>query len=145
MEEANLEAALEAQQTLVESSLELVRTTYRESLDEGVKRPVVVLVDCEDDLGGQVARGWLGDEEIDDAIALQHADNEADHDADAGVDTTVFARALPWNEAAGDLREAFPYLAPALDTPPSDDGVFVISITAGGASALTAPLEDTTD
>lgn len=134
MNDAETEAALEAQQTLAESSLELVETTYREAIDEGMSSPIVLLVDCEDELGGQIARGWLGDEAIDDAIAMQQ---QSDDDEDG---TTVFARALAWKEAAGELRDAFPYLAPALQHPPGAGGVLVISITAGGASALTAPL-----
>ena len=29
------------------------------------------VVDCEDEIGGQIVRTWLGDEAVDDAIAEQ--------------------------------------------------------------------------
>lgn len=122
---------LEAQQSLVESSLPLVFQTYDEALAEGQTQPIVVLLDCEDELGGEIARGWLGEEAVNDAVAMRHAD-------DASADTTVFARAAPLAACRGELAEAFPYLAPALVSAP-DDGVLVIGVTAGGASALTAP------
>lgn len=124
---------LELQQELVETALPLVFSTYDEAERDGVQSPLVVLVDCEDELGGQIARGWLGEEVVDDAIAANLPDEDPDSQ------TTVFARALGWEEAAAELAEAFPYLGPALESAPPDDGVFVVSITAGGASALTAP------
>ncbi|MEN0110013.1 MAG: hypothetical protein AAF805_04755 [Planctomycetota bacterium] len=130
-------AALEAQQEFVESALELVFETHRGAVEEGVVEPIVVLLDCEDDLGGQIARGWLGDEAIDDAIALEHADADAE-----GADvTTAFARALPLAEASGELAEAFPYLADSLAEIDPSDGVVILGVTAGGACLLTAPLD----
>ncbi len=123
-----------AHQLLVESSLPLIFATYDEAVEEEVASPMVVLIDCEDELGGQIARGWLGDEVVDDAIAAE----EPGEDPDA-VQTTVFARALAWDEAFPDLVEAFPYLAPALETGPPEDGVFLVGVTAGGAAAFTAP------
>jgi hypothetical protein len=127
---------LEVQQSLVESALPLVFEVYDEALKAGVTAPIVVLVDCEDDLGGEIARGWLGDDAIDDAIAAQAADDDSPHESEP---TTVFGRAIAWDDACGDLSEAFPYLKPILSGRPPDDGVFVIGVTAGGASALTAP------
>ncbi|TWT42527.1 hypothetical protein [Botrimarina hoheduenensis] len=153
MNDPELEAALDAQQTLVESSLPLVREVFLQAQRDRVAHPLVVLIDCEDELGGDVARGWLGDETVNDAIALQHAEqvaareNEAadepehdeDHDEPA---TTVYAHGIAWSEARGVLSAAFPYLEPILDMKPAPEGILVISITAGGASALTAPLSD---
>lgn len=125
-------AALDAQQTLVESSLPIVFATYDEAQADGVAQPVVVLVDCEDELGGEIARGWLGDEAVSDAIAMRHAD-------DPDAETTVFARAVALADCRDELGRAFPYLAPVFESPPPDDGVLVVGVTAGGASALTAP------
>lgn len=127
---------LEIQQSLVESSLALVFGAYDEAVAAGVARPLVVLLDCEDELGGAIARGWLGDEVVEDAVAAQAAADETHGEADP---TTVFARAIAWDEARDDLAAAFPYLAPALAEGPPEDGVFVVGVTAGGASALTAP------
>ncbi len=125
---------LDAHQLLVESSLPLIFETYDEAIEEEIAGPMVILVDCEDELGGQIARGWLGDETIDDAIAAEAPSEDPEE-----VQTTVFARAIGWKEAQADLAEAFPYLAPALDSGPPADGVFVVGITEGGASAFTAP------
>lgn len=125
--------ALEAQQSLVEDSLPLVFQTYDEAITAGEKSPVVILLDCEDPLGGEIARGWLGDEEVDQAIAIQQAEGNGDESP------TVFARAIAWELCREELCEAFPYLAAALAEPPTDEGVLVLGVTAGGASALTAP------
>ena len=127
--------AIEAQQQLVEERLDLVFATYDEAIADGVEAPVLMLVDCEDELGSQIARGWLGDEQIDEAIAVHRADSGGE----PGGGATAFARGVPWKESRAELSEAFPYLADALQSPPPSDGVLVISITAGGASALTAP------
>ncbi|CAE7370173.1 unnamed protein product, partial [Symbiodinium sp. CCMP2456] len=103
---------LELQQSLVESALPLVFEAYDEAVEAGVAAPIVVLVDCEDELGGEIARGWLGDDAIDDAIAAQVASEDA---PDEGDPTTVFARAIAWDDARDDLAAAFPYLKPILD------------------------------
>lgn len=124
---------LDLQQSLVESSLPLVFETYDAAVAEGFTQPLVVLVDCEDEIGGALARAWVGDDAVDDAVA-HHSGAEAD-----GEPTTVFARAIAWDDATADLSAAFPYLGPILKAPPPEDGVLVIGVTAGGASALTAP------
>lgn len=126
---------LEQQALLVESSLPLVFQAYDDALDDGVATPLVVLVDCEDDLGSQIVRGWLGDDAVDDAIAEQPPESD-----DGQALTTVFARAVPWSEASA-LGEAFPYLAETLAMGPPEGGLLVVGVTAGGASALTAPWE----
>ncbi|QDU87587.1 hypothetical protein Pla175_09520 [Pirellulimonas nuda] len=118
---------LEQQQAMVESSLGLVFQTLDDAVAEGVSQPVVWLVDCEDEVGGAIARGWLGDEAVDDALA------EADEE-----DATLFARAIAWDDCRREAPEVFPYLAPVFDQPPTE-GVLVIGVTAGGASALVAP------
>ncbi len=120
---------LEQQQAMVEASLELVFQTLDDALIDGVRLPVIWLVDCEDEIGGAIARGWLGDETIDDALA--QADDE---------DATLFARAIAWDDCCREAPAVFPYLAPVFDHPP-EDGVLVIGVTAGGASAIVAPSE----
>jgi hypothetical protein len=144
-----LEAALEAQQWLAESSLDAVFEAYDEAVEQGLESPVIVLVDCEDELGGEIARGWLGDEAVDEAILWrQSEDTLAEEQGEPGEEedddeerTTVFARAVGWTDAQTEINEAFPYLVEAFEEGPPDDGVLVISITAGGASALTAPFD----
>lgn len=122
---------LEQQQQLAETSLPLLFQTYDDALAEQVDRPVLVLLDCEDDIGGAIARGWLGDEAVDDAIA--YTDDESE--------TTVFARAVAWEASCSEIPKFFPYLASVFAQGPPVDGFLVISVTSGGASALTVPLD----
>ncbi|TWT86573.1 hypothetical protein Mal64_33990 [Pseudobythopirellula maris] len=129
---------LDAQQALVENSLALLFETYDTALSDGVKDPVVLLVDCEDDLGAQIACGWLGEEAVDDAIAMQHAEAA---DAEAELDTTVYARAFAWRECQQELPSAFPYLADVFAGGPPVGGFLAVGVAAGGASALTVPEE----
>jgi hypothetical protein len=144
-----LEAALEAQQWLAESSLDAVFEAYDEAVEQGLESPVIVLVDCEDELGGEIARGWLGEEAVEEAILWRQSEDTLAAEQDGGDEeddedeerTTVFARAVGWSDAAKEISEAFPYLVEAFEEGPPDDGVLVISITAGGASALTAPFD----
>ncbi|MBX3424384.1 MAG: hypothetical protein KF688_01770 [Pirellulales bacterium] len=127
-----LEAALESQQALLESCLPLVFAEYDEAIQRNVPTPVVVLVDCEDEIGGEIARAWVGDEAVEAAIAEQEFARESPEE------TTTFARVVSFAEARREIPEVFPYLAPALATPPQE-GFLAISVTAGGASVLTVP------
>jgi hypothetical protein len=124
------DVALEAQQWLLESSLPLAFGAYDEAVAAKMRDPVVFVLDCEDDLGSEIARSWLGDEAIEDAIA----------DRDDESETTVFAHAFPFARCRTEVPAVFPYLKPALETPPAD-GFLAISVTAGGASALTVPFD----
>jgi hypothetical protein len=130
-----LEEALEAQQTLLETSLPLAFETYDDAVSRKVKDPVVLVLDCEDEIGGEIARGWLGDEAVDDAISYQAA-------SDPGGDaTTVFAYAFSLEECHREVPPVFPYLAPALKAPPAPGSFWAIAVTSGGASLLTVPLD----
>lgn len=120
---------LEQQQLLAESSLDLLFETFDAAVADGVKSPVIILVDCEDEIGSQIARAWLGDEAVDDAVANNRES-----------DTTVYARAESWKQCQLEVPETFEYLAPVFADGPPADGFLVISITAGGASALTVPM-----
>jgi hypothetical protein len=126
-------ASLDLQQSLLEESLELVVSVYNEAVREGVSEPVVLLLDCEDAIGGQIARSWLGDAAVDEAIADQRADDPS------GESTTVFARAFPLAECSQQVPAVFPYLAPVFKQALPSEGFLAISIASGGASALTVP------
>jgi hypothetical protein len=130
----DLEAALEAQQLLLENSLSAAVQAYRDGLSSGTGPVVVYVVDCEDDVGGQIVRAWLGDEQVDDAIAERRAL------CDDPEETTVFSWGFAWEEAVAETSRMFPYLAPVFAEPPAE-GFLAISVTAGGASALTVPPE----
>ena len=131
-EESSEDVALEAQQSLLEDSLELAFETYNAALEAKLSQPVVILLDCEDEIGGEIARGWLGDA-VDDAIESQSAEL-----------TTVFADAFSWQECAEQVPQVFPYLSPVFQEPYPTDGFLAISVTAGGASALTVPFDANT-
>ncbi len=122
---------IDQQQALAESSLELVFETYDLAVADKLWQPVVVLVDCEDELGAQFARAWMGDEAVDSAIAQAHFEDEAE--------TTVFARPVTWADAKRELPPAFPYLTEVFQANYPADGILLVTIAAGGACALTAP------
>jgi len=125
---------LEYQQALLEESLALVFTAYDQAIAAHVSDPVVILLDCEDPLGEQVARGWLGDEAVD--IAIEQVSAEP---SSRDEQTTVFAYAFAWHACQQEIPAVFPYLAPVFEQSPPRDGFLAISVTRGGASALTVP------
>lgn len=125
--------ALEAQQWLLESSLPLAFDAYDMAIRDKQRDPVVMVLDCEDEIGGEIARSWLGEEAVDYAIAHRLATEEE-------AETTVFAHAFPLAKCRAEISEVFPYLRSALDSAPTD-GFLAIAVTAGGASALTVPFD----
>ena len=129
---------LEAQQMLLESSLELAFSAYDDALKAKLRDPVVFLLDCEDAIGGEIARSWLGAETIADAIADRAAGEDAASEAE--TETTVFAHAFPFAKCRAEVPAVFPYLSAAFEAPPAD-GFLAISVTSGGASALTVPFD----
>ena len=131
------DAALEAQQMLLETSLDLVFAAADAAGKDGIVDPVVILLDCEDSIGSEIACSWLGSEAVADAIAERRAADVADReDADK---TTVYAQAFTQRECQEVVPKIFPYLAPVFLQKPSDEGFLAIAVTSGGASALTVP------
>lgn len=130
--ENGAEAALEAQQMLLESSLEEVFRTF-DTVRETMSDPVVFLLDCEDAVGGEIARSWLGDDTVDGAIAEKKV-------ADT-FSTTVFVSAFPFAKCRTEVPAVFDYLGPVFASDPPSDGFLAIAVTSGGASALTVPFE----
>lgn len=128
-----IDAALEAQQALLESSLPLVFDTYDDAVERQVADPVVILLDCEDAIGGEIARSWLGADAVEDAIA-----HHAAHDP-ASDETTVFAYAFSLADCRREVPAVFPYLAAGLEAPLGRPGFRAVSITSGGASLLVVP------
>jgi hypothetical protein len=136
-----LQIALDEQQALAESSLPLLFEAYDDAIESEVDRPVVILLDCEDEIGGEIARAWLGAEDVDEAISDRQASNDSEDS------TTVYARAFAWDDCRAEIPEVFPYLAEVFEDPAPENTFLTISVTAGGASALHVPLElrDTLD
>lgn len=130
---ADDQTALDQQQELLEGSLELVVSEYHSAVREAMQDPVVILLDCEDAIGGQIARSWLGSATVDQAIENQRSDDPS------GETTTVFARAFPLADCAEQIPAVFPYLAPIFAQALPAEGFLAISVASGGASALTVP------
>lgn len=116
----------ETQERFLEESLDLVFAAYDEALDG--EPTVVLLLDCEDDIGGEIARGWLGAEAVEDAIAQQSAN-----------ETALFAYGFPMARCAEEVPRVFPYLAPVFEEPPPAEGFLAVVVAAGGAAAFTVP------
>lgn len=136
MSKPDSDASQAAQEQLIEDSLPLVFQAYDDARERRIKNPVVFLLDCEDEIGGQIARSWVGDEAVDDAIAEQQIEFQ---EQAVESSTTVFAVAFSYRQCLDEVPAVFPYLAPAFDKNPPADGFYAISVTAGGASIFTAP------
>lgn len=124
-----------AHEAMIESSLSLLFATYDEATKDGVGEPVLFLIDCEDSIGGEIARAWAGGDAVDDAVYLEQSERVE------GNATTVFARALPLSDCRKEVPVVFPYLADVLAGAPVADGMFVIVVTDGGAAAFSVPLD----
>lgn len=131
---AIVEAAMQAQQELVESCVEMMFEVLDSAHEEKVEDPVVYLIDCEDEIGRQIVSAWIGDEAVDNAIAQRKREQPEDER------TTVFSQAFTLVESRREVPEVFPYLADAFDEGAPDDAFMVVAITAGGASVFTVPL-----
>ena len=127
-------AASQAQQELLESCLDLVFDTLDASVAEHILDPVIFVLDCEDELGREIASGWLGAEAVREAVAEQQRQD------DSGETTTAYARAVPLAECRREVPVVFPYLAPVFAGDPPADGFLAIAVTAGGASVFTVPM-----
>jgi len=125
--------ASQAQQELLESCLDLVFETQAAAVADKLVDPVILLLDCEDKIGAQIATAWLGAEALRDAIAEQRFEDPA------GEETTVYARAFAWAECRREVPTVFDYLAPVFDEPIPTEGFLAIAVTAGGASVFTVP------
>ncbi len=132
---------IDQMEELVESSLPLVFSTYDDALRDGIREPVVLLIDCEDPLGREIADAWLGTEAVEDAIAAVHADAEVDDDGQ--VPTTVFARPMPLSACRREIPPVFSYLRGSFDHPP-EEAILVVAVAAGGAGTFTVPFASRT-
>ncbi len=124
---------------LLESSLPLVFETYDEAAKSRVAEPVVFLIDCEDPLGGQIARSWLGDDAVDSAIAMQSSEEGA------AERTTVFARAFPFDQTRSEVARTFPYLNGSFAGAPPTDALIAVVVSYGGAATFFVPYDSRPD
>jgi len=134
----NQESALQDQQELLENSLPAAFSAYDLAKGEGMADPVVFLLDCEDEIGGEIARSWLGDEAVEDAIEQRRLDANSDDEGEEGL-TTLFAHAFPLEKCREEVPAIFPYLEPVFHETLPRESFLTIVVTCGGASALTVP------
>ncbi|MEX0936423.1 MAG: hypothetical protein WDZ59_01085 [Pirellulales bacterium] len=118
---------------LIESSLPLVFETYDDAIRAGVVEPVVLLVDCEDQIGQQIAIQWVGEEAVEAAIAAQAGES------DTPDTTTALARAVSFRECRREIPASFPYLRGTFAQPPPRGGFVAVVISFGGAATFTVP------
>jgi len=134
---------MEAKETLIESSLAQVFAEYDFARQHKMKDPVVFLLDCEDEVGSPMARGWEGDEAVD--AAIQENREQADEPGASAEESatqryvTTLARAFPLSECRLELPKYFPDLMPTFEGPPPKDGFLAVVVTAGGAATFTVP------
>lgn len=130
-------SALEEQQALLEHCLPAVFEAYEDACRRRMSNPVVFLLDCEDEIGGEIARSWLGAEAIEDAIDQRKFQDAASEEV---TKTTVFAYGFPFDRCRREVPKVFPYLASVFKQTLPADTFLTISVTSGGASALSVPL-----
>lgn len=129
------ELDMRGRETMVESCLDRIFVAYDLGIHEGIVDPVVLLVDCEDSVGGEVARGWEGDDAVDGAI-MANADSDSNHE---DTPTTILIRAVSFVDSQMDIPECFPYLQETFSQDSGADEFYVVAITFGGAGAFTVP------
>jgi hypothetical protein len=125
---------------LIEASLPLVFSTYDEAVSGRMHEPVVLLIDCEDELGREIAEAWVGREAVEDAVLSV----QTERDDGPEVLTTVFARAMPLAACREEIPAVFPYLARSFEQPPADS-ILVVVVAAGGAATYFAPFSARAD
>jgi hypothetical protein len=120
----------EHRQWLLEDSLEQVFAVYDEAFKANVAQPVVLLVDCADEIGGRFARAWEGDEAIDDALTRFEGETET---------TATVARAFGFADSKQEVPVLFTYLAESFSGDAPQDGFLTVVVACGGASTFTVP------
>lgn len=132
--ERDLEADMDAREELLEGSLSQVLDVYGEALEDNIYLPVVFLVDCEDELGGKLARDWVGREEVDEAIA-------SNRESSNNAMTTTFAQCLSFQDCQDDVPKMFPYLQGSFQQAPPEGTFIAIVVARGGAATFFVPYE----
>jgi hypothetical protein len=124
-------------EALVEASLPLIFQMYDAATKEPLREPVVLLIDCEDAMGREIAEAWLGKETVDDAVLAVEAERDT-ATVDESDFTTVFARAMPLAACRKEVPAVFPYLSAGFDALPPD-AILVMAVSAGGAATFMVP------
>lgn len=111
-----------------------VKAAHNWALTQNMRDPVVFLVDCEDDVGGRLARAWLGAAAVEAQIAARKRGERP------GL-TVVLARPVPFEEAQTIIQFDFPYLNEIAPEQPGTHEIAVVVVGLGGAASLFIPLD----
>jgi hypothetical protein len=125
-------------EALIEDSLAQVFETYDLARSDGITNAVVLLLDCEDEIGSQIARAWDGDDAVDAAIM---ANADGDERGDNAALITTLARWESFKRCRRELPKVFPYLAGTFEQPPPEDGFVTVVVAFGGAATFIVPLD----
>jgi len=142
-DDSDQESILDAQQELLETSLPLVFAAYDAASQAGMSQPVVLLLDCEDEVGSQIAQSWLGRDTVEEAVEYRQLMDAAEvgaNEEEVGSQTTIFAHAFSLEECRAEVPVVFPYLATVFDEELAPHTFLAVAVTCGGACALTVPL-----
>jgi hypothetical protein len=141
--EPELGSASEQQQAMMENALPAAWEAFRECRDEFSPHEccIVFVVDCLDEIGDRITRGWMGDDLVDQILAIQEESLDQDEPT-----APVFTIGFDWEEGQRQTLDMFPYLEPALTAIaaqglPRGDAFVAIAVTAGGASLFTVPTD----
>ena len=120
--------------TFLKAYWKQVKAAHASGISKSMADPVVFLVDCEDDVGGRLARTWLGGPAVDQQIAARKRGERPGH-------TVVLARPVPFDEVEVMLRFDFPYLAEVAPERPGEHEICVFVVALGGAASLFMPID----
>ena len=134
----NSEHDMDGREALLDSSLPPLFGAFDKSIEEGLINPVLLLIDCEDTIGGPIAREWEGGDAVDAAI-LSNAMVERDRKSDEQA-TTVLIKTVSFLDGRQELSRWFPYLSEAFTEGPAAEGFYVVVISFGGAGVFTVSM-----
>ncbi len=121
------EAGLRRIVAFVAANSSTVRSVHARAIAEGVKDPLVWLIDCNDDLGRQMAKVWLDDES---PPTDQHGTQEL----------ATLARPISYTKACHRLSSS--RLIDVTIPQPSNDQIDVLAVTHGGIWVVGIPITD---
>ena len=118
---------------LIEVCLHQIFAAFDEGCQQMIDTPVVFLVDCQDEIGGGLARAWKGDAAVE-RFVKEQSGKGATQDS-----VIMLAAAYAYADCCQEVPETFPYLAGTFEGKPPEDGFIAVVVAAGGAATYTVP------
>ena len=129
---------MDGREILIESALPQLFGAFDAAVEGGLIDPVVLLIDCEDTIGGPIAREWDGSDAVDAAIMSNAIDGQTSNTDERT--TTILVKTVSFFDGQQELSRWFPYLSDALSKGPTVDEFYVVVISFGGAGVFTVPM-----